>query len=184
MESHILTLLNTSGEIADSESIVEASKQSSETVDAALKSLLVDEYVVLEVIEVRGLKLSSEGAEYVQKGTPEYQYAMAAPFGQEVSKAQVEEKVGKEIAKIGFAKAMQKKWVQLSGAQKENVKRVVNDSDLNDEDKTLLLTIQNIPDPEKHDKKVIDNLKKRQLVNVVSKKSYRVTKGPNYLPVR
>jgi hypothetical protein len=55
---------------------------------------------------------------------------------------------------------------------------------LNDEDKTLLLAIQNIPDPEKHDKKVIDNLKKRQLVNVVSKKSYRVTKGPNYLPVR
>jgi hypothetical protein len=31
-------------------------------VDAALKSLLVDEYVVLDVIEVRYLKHSEEGA--------------------------------------------------------------------------------------------------------------------------
>lgn len=80
--------------------------QSSETVDAALKSLLVDDYVVLDVIEVKHLKLSPEGSEYVQKGTPEYQYAMAAPFEQEVPKTIVEETVGKEIAKIGFAKAM------------------------------------------------------------------------------
>lgn len=139
LESHILNLLNVNGEIPDSESIVEASKQSSEVVDAALKSLLVDEYVVLDVIEVKFLKHSAEGAEYASKGTPEYQYAMAAPYDQEVSKATVEEKVGKEIAKIGFAKAMQKKWVQLCGAQKENVKRIVNDGNLNDEDRTLLL---------------------------------------------
>jgi hypothetical protein len=26
-------------------------------------------------------------------------------------KAEIEEKVGKEVAKIGFAKAMQKKWI-------------------------------------------------------------------------
>jgi phenylalanyl-tRNA synthetase alpha chain len=139
---------------------------------------------VLDVIEVKYLKHSAEGAAYAQNGTPEYQYAMAAPFDQEVPKATVEEKVGKEFAKIGFAKAMQKKWVQLCGAQKENVKRIVKDAELIDEDRTLLLAIQANPDPEKHDKKVIDNLKKRQLLNLVSKKSYRVTKGPNYLPQR
>ena len=91
LESHILSLLAKEGEIKDSESIVEASQQTSETVDAALKSLLVDEYVVLDVIEVKHLKLSSEGAEYAHKGTPEYQYAMAAPFGSEVPKTTVEE---------------------------------------------------------------------------------------------
>jgi len=35
-----------------------------------------------------------------------------------------------------------------------------------------------------HDKKTVELFKKRKLVNVVSMKSYRVTKGPNYMPVR
>ena len=150
--------------------------------DAALKSLLVDEYVVLDVIEVRYLKHSEEGAQYAQHGTPEFQYANALPLNEEVPKTTVEEKVGKEIAKIGFAKAMQKKWVQLCGAQKENVKRVA--AELVDEDRDLLQKIAADPNPEKHDKKVVDGLKKRQLLNLVSKKSYKVTKGPNYMPQR
>lgn len=106
LEAHILALLNKDGHIADSESLVEASKQSNETVDAALKSLLVDEYVVLDVIEVRYLKLSDEGAQYAKHGTPEYQYANALALNEELPKTAVEEKAGKEIAKIGFAKAM------------------------------------------------------------------------------
>jgi phenylalanyl-tRNA synthetase alpha chain len=109
---------------------------------------------------------------------------MAAPFGAEVPKSTVEDKVGKEVAKIGFAKAMQKKWIQLCGAQKENVKRIVADGDIVDDDKTLLHKIASDPDPEKHDKKIVDGLKKRQLVVLGSKKSYRVTKGPNFMPVR
>ena len=56
---------------------------------------------------------------------------------------------------------MQKKWIQLCGAQKESVKRVVADADINDEDKTLLTKIASDPDPEKHDKKIVDGLKKR-----------------------
>jgi hypothetical protein len=40
--------------------------------DAPLKSLLVDEYVVLEVIERRKIELTEEGAGYVKDGTPEF----------------------------------------------------------------------------------------------------------------
>lgn len=47
-----------------------------------------------------------------------------------------------------------------------------------------MLSIAESPDPEKHDKKVLDGLKKRQLINIVSKKSYKVTKGENYMPKR
>jgi hypothetical protein len=39
-------------------------------------------------------------------------------------KTEVEAKVGKELAKIGFAKAMGRKWVQICGEQKEKVKRI------------------------------------------------------------
>jgi len=35
-----------------------------------------------------------------------------------------------------------------------------------------------------HDKKMVDQFKKRKLVSVVSQKSYKVTKGVNYAPER
>lgn len=44
----------------------------SQLVDAALKSLLVDNYVALEVVSKQKIELSEEGAEYEAKGTPEY----------------------------------------------------------------------------------------------------------------
>jgi hypothetical protein len=37
-----------------------------------LKSLLVDDFVVLDVIERRKIELTVEGREYAEKGTPEY----------------------------------------------------------------------------------------------------------------
>ena len=79
---------------------------------------------------------------------------------------------------------MQKKWVQLCGEKKENIKRIVKDEDMVDEDKDMLLKIAADSDPEKHDKKIVDGLKKRQLLALQSKKTYRVTKGPNYMPKR
>jgi hypothetical protein len=38
------------------------------------------------------------------------------------------------------------------------------------------------PDLEAHDKKIVEQMKKRKLINVVSNKSYTVTKGPNFAP--
>lgn len=115
LEAHILQLLHKDGEIKDSEDLVKISHQTSATVDAALKSLLVDEYVALEVIERRKIVLTEEGAGYASLGTPEFQYASALTLDQEFLKTEVEEKVGKELAKIGFAKAMGRKWVQICG---------------------------------------------------------------------
>ena len=41
-----------------------------------------------------------------------------------------------------------------------------------------------MPEVDSYDKKVIDLFKKRKLISVVSQKSYKVTKGPNYQPTR
>jgi len=81
--------------------------------------LLVDDYVVLEVIERKLIGLSQEGRGYVEKGTPEFQYASALELNKPTPKAEVEAKVGKDIAKIGFGKAMQKKWISLAPDNKE-----------------------------------------------------------------
>jgi len=69
-------------------------------------------------------------------------------------KSAVETKVGAEIAKIGFAKAMQKKWIQLDGANKNVVVRIAEN--LVDEDKDLLSKYRDNTDLEAHDKKIVD----------------------------
>lgn len=53
LQQHILTQLDKDGEIADSASVVKALNVHPKVVDAALKSLNVDEYVNLNVIELK-----------------------------------------------------------------------------------------------------------------------------------
>jgi hypothetical protein len=98
--------------------------------------LSADDYIKLEVIEKKLLELTEEGKSYVEKGTPEYQYASALELNKPIPKAEVEEKVGKEIAKIGFAKAMKNKWISISGEKKDIVERISDN--LDDSDKQLL----------------------------------------------
>ena len=62
--------------------------------DAAVKSLLVDDYVVLDVIERKFIALTEEGEGYARAGTPEFQYASALQVGAEVLKSDVEAQVG------------------------------------------------------------------------------------------
>ena len=103
-------------------------------------------------------------------------------MGEAIEKAKAEEIVGKDISKIGFAKAMQRKWIALEGDKKDIVRRIAEH--LEDQEKEQLEKYQQNPDADAHDKKVLDALKKRKLVNVVSQKSYKVTKGVNFAPVR
>lgn len=116
------------------------------------------------------------------KGTPEYQYASGLNYKQSVNKASFEGLLEPELAKIGFSKAMMKKWVQLDSDNKENVVRVAEQ--IEDTEKALLKQIQENSDEKVYDKKTIDQLKKRKLVNNVSLKFYIVTRGENFQPVR
>lgn len=183
LQQHVLTLLSKdAGQIADTAELVTDLQITPAKLDAAVKSLLVDEYVVLDVIERRKIELSEEGQGYARDGTPEYQYATALTLNAETNKAEFEKQVGAQIAKIGFQKAMKNKWVKLAGAKKELIVRIAEE--LKDEDKEQLSKFQTAPEVDSYDKKVIDLFKKRKLINVVSQKSYKVTKGPNYQPTR
>ena len=70
---------------------------------------------------------------------------------------------------------MKNKWVKIAGAKKELVVRIAEE--LKDEDKDQLSKFLATPEVEAYDKKQIDLFKKRKLINVVSQKSYKVTKG-------
>ena len=55
---------------------------------------------------------------------------------------------------------------------------------LDDQDKDQLTKYAENSDLEAHDKKVLEQMKKRKLVNIVTVKSYIVSKGANFAPER
>jgi len=55
---------------------------------------------------------------------------------------------------------------------------------LEESEKELLSKYQEESDYEAHDKNVVEALKKRKLLNIVTQTSYTVTKGKNFALVR
>jgi predicted transcriptional regulator len=111
VQNAILTHLAKSDTIEDTLELAKELGISHAELDKSLKSLLVDDYLVLQVIEKKLLELSAEGASYADNGTPEFIYASALEVKVPTEKSQADAKVGAEIAKIGFSKAMQRKWI-------------------------------------------------------------------------
>lgn len=154
MENRILQYLSEHNQIDDTLQFAQRVGVTHTDLDKSLKSLLVDDYLELGVIERKLLELTDEGATYADKGTPEYQYASALELNVPTDKSAVEGKVGAEIAKIGFAKAMQRKWIKLDGDNKNGVVRIAEK--LEDQEKDLLTKYRENPDLEAHDKKVVE----------------------------
>ena len=70
----------------------------------------------------------------------------------------------------------------MAGDAKDKVIRITEE--LKDGDKEQLNAFLASPVFESHDKKLVDLFKKRKQITVASAKSYKVTKGLNYQPVR
>ena len=93
--------------------------------------------------------------------------------------AEMESRVGAAIAKIGFGKSMKQKWIKKDGDKFERIA-----ADPVDADKTQLQKFISDPNPDSHEKKVLDNYKKRKHINVKTNKTYKVTKGPQFATER
>ena len=61
LQQHVLTLLNDNEIIPDTAEVVARLGITNLKLDAAVKSLLVDEFVILDVIERREIALTAEG---------------------------------------------------------------------------------------------------------------------------
>lgn len=72
LEKEILGFLDKNGEIANTEDFCNKTKMSKEDMEPVLKSLLVDDYVKLEVIEKKLIELTDEGNSYAKDGSPEF----------------------------------------------------------------------------------------------------------------
>lgn len=76
---------------------------------------------------------------------------------------------------------MKNKWVKLAD-DKNSVIRIAEK--VVDEEKDQLSAFVTDPSLDSHDKKVVEALKKRKLLSIVSQKSYKVTKGTEFMPTR
>lgn len=72
IEKFVLKYLNDKGSIANTEDFSAEAKISKDTLEPVLKSLVVDEYITLEVIEKKLIELTDEGKGYAQQGSPEF----------------------------------------------------------------------------------------------------------------
>lgn len=175
IEKTVLGHLDKSGPIENSDNFAQETSITKDQLEPVLKSLLVENYLVLDVIEKKFIELTDEGNGYVQNGSPEFQFVSKMQMGEQVDMAEMENRVGKQIAKIGFGKAMKQKWIKKDGDKFERIAETPVD-----DDQTNLKKFVENPALEAHEKKIIDQYKKRKHLNIKSVKCYKVTKGENF----
>ena len=81
--------------------------------------------------------------------------------------------VGADVAKIGMGPCMKNKWIKKDGDTLRPLATSVADETMHQ-----LHNLASLSDDD------CKNLKRRKLVSQVTRKSYRVTKGPQYAPTR
>lgn len=171
LEQVILSHLASEGQIADTWPFAVSVGVDHQVLVGVIKSLLVDSYVVDEPLTTSFWTLTEEGKEVVQKGSPEIQVLRAIPEGG-ITIAELNKQLG-ETAKIGMGVCMKNKWVQKNGESIVSVAKTVTD-----ETSTVLSAIE--AGTAKVSEDEYKNLKKRKLVQQVTRKSYKITKGKDF----
>lgn len=153
----------------------------------AVKSLLVDAYITATEISTTFFVLTDEGQNIVKNGQSQEMAVFKAVLaaGDEGVGIKDLDKVvdgGKAVAKIGMGNCMKLKWIGKNGA---NLVAKVSDMP---EDAVLsalvLLTEDSNSDGSKLESSMLQNLKRRKLISSITRKSYKVQRGPEYAPVR
>ena len=56
--------------------------------------------------------MTTEGIEYAEAGSPEYQVAMWVKANPEKTQEEIMAAVGKKVASVGFGTAMKEQWIE------------------------------------------------------------------------
>jgi len=184
IEQLILTYLSTHDDIPDSWHFSVEIKQDHQSVVGAIKALLPDAYIKEELLTTSYYALTQEGTDILTNGSPEYQVFKAISASTATTVADIQSQLG-DIGKIGLGKCLQNKWVKKEGELLVKIKE-----DVVDEVIAVLSLIQSSSSSsngnggELKEDEELKNLKKRKLVQQITRKSYRLFKGPAYQPVR
>lgn len=186
VESTILAALS-DGTISDSFAFATSSNLDHNSVVGTCKSLQADAYVVLAEHSTQFYMLSEEANGILKHGSQEIRVMdalIAAEDGLELKELQAA--VGKDVCKIGMGNCLKNKWARkdpLSGGKL----RAVATEGAKDEVKEQLAALKAAPSGENTktlDAKAYAALKRRKLISLITRKSYTISRGPSYAPVR
>jgi len=181
VEAKVLETLAQNATIESSKAFAEASGFDHDTdVQSSLRSLLSDEFVVLESKDTEVWFLTEEAEVYAEKGMPEAQLFAAIPdegLPMDAAKAKCEA-LGLDF-KVAQGSLMKAKWAKLDKATQTFMKTVSADKAV-DETRSVLLKVKT----EGSEPKDAKGLKKRKLVSSKKLKDFKVTKGVNFSTVR
>jgi hypothetical protein len=175
LEQIILNYLVSHSAIDDTISFAQENNVDHQLLVGEIKSLLVDGYILDEPLSKSFWALTDEGADIASNGSPEFQIFSAVSPTDGMSVGDLNAKFG-NVAKIGLGACMKSKWLRKEG---EAYYRAVD----NAEDETAIL-LSALRDGRPVSEEDLKNLKRRKLVQQVTKKSFRVTRGPEFQPVR
>ena len=186
VEEAILTYLSTSQEavIEDTLTWSDQSKLDHKAVVGAIKSLQGDAYVTACDLTKSYYELSKEAKDILANGAQEVIVLAALCEAGEggISMPDLQAKVGKNVCKIGMGNCMKNKWAKKDGGNLVATKAV---ADVTDEVQAALKALSDAAGSDASmDAKIIQALKRRKLINLVTLKSYKVGRGDSYAPVR
>lgn len=177
LEQTVLTKLLGSLTIADTFDFANELNVDHQVLVGTLKSLLTDRYIIDEPLSTSYWVVTEEAKKICTNGSPEFIVFNAIPTNDGISVGDLNKAAG-DVAKIGLGQCMKNKWVKKDG---DKIVRVL-DNVKDDTADILRAVLSGAPDaaPEK----VLQDLKKRKLVQQVTRKSYKISKGPEFKPQR
>eukprot|EP00735_Rhodelphis_limneticus_P002002 TRINITY_DN12741_c0_g1::TRINITY_DN12741_c0_g1_i1::g.28693::m.28693 TRINITY_DN12741_c0_g1::TRINITY_DN12741_c0_g1_i1::g.28693 ORF type:complete len:523 (+),score=113.08,sp/Q1JPX3/SYFA_DANRE/58.20/0.0,tRNA-synt_2d/PF01409.15/2.8e-91,tRNA-synt_2/PF00152.15/3.5e+02,tRNA-synt_2/PF00152.15/1.4e+03,tRNA-synt_2/PF00152.15/5.7e-05,tRNA-synt_2/PF00152.15/1.5e+02,tRNA-synt_2b/PF00587.20/0.0023,Terpene_synth_C/PF03936.11/0.17 TRINITY_DN12741_c0_g1_i1:62-1570(+) len=169
----VLTTLDEKQVIDESESFAKERGIDHAVLVERLKSLVAFDKIITTPIPHTVWKATEEGLTYASEGAPEARVFHAIP-SEGIQMNDLNQKLPKEIAKIGFSQAMQQKWIRIDKTAGQLVLRSV-DSIVDVTKDQLLLLIQK--GESSLDAKDLDALKRRKLAAPVTYKTFKIEKG-------
>jgi phenylalanyl-tRNA synthetase alpha chain len=176
-EAQLLQTLAADGQIADSFAYAHARGVSHELVVGVMKSLLTDAFVADTELSTSFYVLKDEARGFLLQGSPEVQVFNAIP-SDGVDRKALEAAVGAAVLKVGQGACMKNKWIRLDKADGKIYRNVDAVADAVTE---LLRRIEQADGAlSAVTADEANALKRRKLVEIRTRKSYTITKGPNF----
>src|SRR3989338_7860626 len=178
-----LAILNLFGESESltSQSIYESYQfPSDEYLVGLFKSLESDGLVTSRTLSRTEWRLSEEGKDALQNGSPEfraYQYIKNNP---DCTKPQIDAAAGKVVGQIGWSQCLRLGWISLDQGKASIKIEVLTDITVDQISQLLQASAENNADSLKGLDTIAGELKKRKLVNNVVVKSYLLTKTAKF----
>ncbi|GAB9470361.1 Phenylalanine-trna ligase, alpha subunit [Globisporangium polare] len=178
VEAQLLQAVDAASAVQDSYEYALQHALSHELVVGVMKSLLADAFVVSEELSTSFYVLKDEARSFLEKGSPEVQVFHAIPSAEGIDRASLEAIVGAATLKVGQGACMKNKWIRLD---KTDGKFYRNTESVADEATEVLRRIEGAEGAlSAVTSDEAKNLKRRNLVEVRTRKSYKITKGPNF----